>query len=53
MHLQKDKLFQLEEMIELLIRLNGKLNERLFQLEERVSNIEAVSPSPLDSVLNK
>gem|GEM_PF-3388289 len=53
MHLQKDKLFQLEEMIELLIRLNGKLNERLFKLEERVSKIESISSSHLDSVLNK
>lgn len=41
MYLTKEKLFQLEEMIELLIRLNGKLNERLFKLEERISELES------------
>jgi hypothetical protein len=40
-YLTKEKLFQLEEMIELLIRLNGKLNERLFKLEERISELES------------
>lgn len=41
MYLTKEKFFQLEEMIELLIRLNGKLNERLFKLEERISELES------------